>query len=464
MKSFKKWSLLLLALCFSSLCFSQGFTASVYSGINFSDIHGQPVGGKWVSKPGASEGFTIGYSFNKSIGIQSGIGFSVVSYEYRTSYYQYPYPYYDFSSSSYRSMIAPYYYPANTFSDFTFMRVPLLLTISVPSTVQFNMRAGLVLSFVQNYGSNTPAYYSQNRDNINKKDFGYLFSSGISYPLNNKINLGINFVYLTGRKKFMENSNDKHGYSEITLGIDYNFLKKSKVGTITKSESDTSSKKVTITYSAGINYSWNPHNVGTEKYLPFFGHSLGFSVNFPLGRDVFFISGVSFERKGFTLKDSSTVFYRYFDIGNPRYWVDTKVITDYAVLPFLLSLPIGKSPRFFFNMGPWIGLRLNARTVGVAYSESRMAGSFRSTKTVIYDDIERLVNDKDIGWIFSGGVSLPMKGKYKVDISTQFSSGFKELFNNQILNELQPSANDEKQIKNRTITLRVGITFQTAEH
>jgi hypothetical protein len=93
-----------------------------------------------------------------------------------------------------------------------------------------------------------------------------------------------------------------------------------------------------------------------------------------------------------------------------------------------------------------------------------MAGSFRRTKTVIYDDIERLVNDRDIGWIFSGGVSLPVKGKYRVDISAQFSSGFKELFNNQILKELQPFYTDEKQVKNRTITLRVGITLPTAEH
>lgn len=462
MRSFKTCSVLLFVLSFSSVSFSQNITTSVYSGINFSDIHGQDIGGKWVSKPGTSEGLTIGYAFNKSIGIQSGIGFSAVNYEHRPLYYQNPDIFYDLSSSSY-SLIAPIYYPVSTYMDFTFLRFPMLLTISVPSVIQFNMRAGLVFSFVQNYSSNSPAYYSQNSDNINKKDLGYLFSSGMSYPLTRNMNVGLNINYLTGRKKFMDNSNDRHGYSEITLDIEYNFLKKTRPEINTNYENDSTSKKITITYTAGLIYSWNPFNSGTEKYSPFFGNTLGFSVNLPLGRDVFFITGVSFERKGYAMKDSSTSFYRYLNRGNPKYLVDTKIITDYAVIPFLLRLPIGKSPGVFINTGPWLGLKLNARTVGVAYTESHTAGSFRSTKTVIYDDIERLVNDNDIGWIFSGGVSIPMNGNYKVDISAQFSTGFKELFNNQILNELQPYDTDEKKIKNRTITLRIGITLPTAE-
>jgi opacity protein-like surface antigen len=439
MKSFKSWSLLLFALSFSLYCFSQGVTTSVYSGINFSDIHGQPVGGKWVSKPGASEGLTIGYAFNKTFGIQSGIGFSAVSYEYRTSYYQYPYPYYDFSSSSYRPLISPYYYPANTFSDFTFMRVPLLLTVSVPSTVQFSIRAGLVFSFVQNFSSNTPAYYNQNTDNIKKRDFGYLFSSGISYPLNTKINLGINFNYLTGRKKFMENSNGKHGYSEITLGLEYNFLKIKNQDISAGSGIDSSSKKVTVTYSAGLIYSWNPFDTGNKKYSSFTGHTLGFSVNLPLGRDAFFVTGVSFERKGYVMKDSSTSYYRYFDIGSQKSWVDTKIIADYAVIPFILRLPIDRTPGVFIITGPWLGLRLNARTVGVAYSNSRSVSGFRTTRTVVYDDIGRLVNDNELGWLFGCGVSLPLPGKYLVDISAQFNTGFNELFNRKVLNELQPA-------------------------
>lgn len=463
MNSFKTCSVLLLVLSFSSVSFSQNITTSVYSGINFSDIHGQDIGGKWASKPGTSEGLTIGYSFSKSFGIQTGIGFSSVNYEHRPLYYQYPVTFYSLSSSSYQPMIAPVYYPVSTFKDFTFLRIPLLLTVSVPSAVKFTMRAGIVFSFVQDYSSNSSYYYLENSDNINKKDFGYLFSFGISYPLNKKINVGINLNYLTGRKKIMDNSNDRHGYSEITLGLDYNFLKKKKPENITISGSDSSSKKVTITYSAGLVYSWNPFNTGTEKYSSFIGHTLGFSVNFPVGQNVFIISGVSFERKGYSMKDSSTSFYRYLDIGNPRYLVDTKVMTDYAVIPFLLRLPIGKSPGAFISTGPWFGLKLNARAVGVAYNDSRLVSGYRTTRTVVYDDIGRLVNDNDIGWIFGGGVTLPLPYKFKADISAQFSAGFKELFNNKILYDLQPTTSEDNKIKNRTITLRIGITFPPEE-
>jgi opacity protein-like surface antigen len=450
-------------LSLSSGCFSQNLTTSVYSGINFSDIHGQNLGGKWVAKPGASEGLTIGYVFNKSFGIQSGIGFSAVNYEHRPLYGQYPYIYYDLSSSSYNSIIAPIYYPASTYMDFTFLKVPLLLTVSVPAAVQFNMRAGIVFSFVQNHSSNSPAYYSQKPDDISKKDFGYLFSSGISYPISDKVNAELNFNYLTGRKKFLDYSNNRHGYSEITFGIDYNFLKKNRSERNTRSESDSISGKVTVTYTGGAIYSWNPFNSGTEKYLPLFGHTLGFSVNIPLGRDVFFITGVSFERKGYAMKDSSTSYYRYLDIGNPKSWVDTKIITDYAVIPFLLRLPIGKSPGVFISTGPWLGLKLNARTVGVAISNSRSVASFRTTRTVVYDDIERLINDNEMGWMFGGGVSLPLPRKYVVDISVHLNAGFKELFNNRILYELQPTASDERKIRNRTIALRIGITMPFAE-
>jgi hypothetical protein len=462
MKSFKTFIVLFFAISCFSVCFAQNITTSIYSGINFSDIHGQNIGGKWVSKTGASEGLTIGYAFNKSFGIQTGLGFSSVNYELRPLYgqYPYPYPYYeDLSSISYRSTIAPLYYPANTYMDFTFLKVPLILTVSVPSALQFNMRAGLVFSFVQNYSSNSPGYYSQNSEAVNKKDFGYLFSSGISYPLNNKLNIDLNFNYLTGRKKLLDYSNDRHGYSEITLGIGYNFLKTNRSEINSKSESDSSSKRVTITYTGGLIYSWNPFYTGTKKYSPFFGHTLGFSVNFPLGRDVFFISGVSFERKGYTMRDSSTSLYRYSDIGSPKKWVDTKVITDYAVIPLLLRLPLGKSPGIYFSTGPWFALRLNARTVGVAYSESHSVSGYRSNKTVVYDDIERVVNDNDMGWIFAGGVTLPLPGKYLVDISAQFSAGFKELFNNRVLYEFQPSSSDDNMIKSRTLSLRVGITL-----
>jgi opacity protein-like surface antigen len=464
MKSSKPFFLLLLLLLSCSVCYSQSFTTGISSGINFSDIHGQDIGGKWISKPGPSEGLSFGYSFNKSFGIQTGIGFSAVNYEHKTLFPYYPYMYYNLSNSyiSY-PLIAPNYYTGATLMDFNFFRIPLLFTISIPASVQFNMRAGILFSFVQTHNSTPGYYYQNNADDFKKNDFGYLFSSGISYPVNDRLKLSVNFNYITGRKKFQDNSTMCHGSSEIMMGVDYSFLKNRKQEINLKSESDSSSKRVTVTYSAGLNYSWNSYNSGTQKYSPFYGPSLGFSLNFPLGHDVFFVTGVSFERKGYALKDSSTSFYRYLDTGNQMYRIDTKVITDYAVVPFLIRLPLGKFPGLFFSTGPWIGLKLNARTVGVAYSESHLGSVYKTTKNVVYDDITKVISNNDIGWLFGGGVSLPVFNKYMIDLSAQFSAGFKDIFDKNSLSDIQATSSDYQKMSLRTMTLRIGITFPSAK-
>jgi len=466
MKNFKLSIILLLLLLCYSVSYSQSFTTGITSGINFSDIHGQDVGGKWCSKPGPSEGLSLGYSFNKSIGIQTGIGFSTVSYEHKNQYYQYvPINYYLSSMYPY-PIIDPIYYQGGSYMDFSFVRIPLLVAVTVPSAVQFNMRAGLLFSFAKGHGSNPNyyyynSYYSDYKD-FTKNDFGFLFSSGVSYPLSDRIDLSLNLNYITGRKKFMEYSAMRHGSSEITIGVNYNFIKKNKLNSNPEPQSDSSAHRVTVTYSAGLNYSWSTFESGSDKYSPLSGPSLGFSVNIPLGHEVYFLTGVTFERKGYALKDSSESFYRYQERGGQEYLVDTKIITDYAVIPFLISLPLGKSPGVFFNTGPWLGLKLNSRTVGLAYNEINSGSVYRYTKNVVYDDIEKVINNYDIGWLFSGGVSFLVFNNYKVDLSAQFSAGFRDLFEKKVLSDIDPASIEQK-MRLRTMSLHLGITLPSGK-
>jgi opacity protein-like surface antigen len=467
MKNSKVSTILLLLLSYCSISYSQSLTTGISSGINFSDIHGQDAGGKWCSKPGASEALSVGYSFNKSIGIQTGIGFSTVSYEHRTQYYQYPMIDYYLNSRYSDMLIAPFYYLGSSYMDFSFVRIPLLLTVSVPSALQFNMRAGLLFSFAKGHGSNPNYYYYYNSyysdyKDFKKNDFGFLFSSGVSYPLNERIDLSLNFNYITGRKKFMEFSAMRHGSSEITMGVNYNFIKKEKLNNNSHSQSDSSSNRVSVTYSAGLNYSWSTFDVGSKKYSSLIGPSLGFSVNIPLGHEVYFKTGVTFERKGYALKDSSESFYRYQERGSQEYWVDTKINTDYAVVPFIISLPLGKFPGVFFNTGPWLGFKLNSKTVGLAYNEITSGSVYRYTKNIVYDDIEKVISDYDIGWLFSGGVSFLAFNDCKVDLSAQFNAGFRDLFNSKVLNDIDPSSNEQK-MKLRTMSVHLGITLPSGK-
>ena len=452
MKNPKTWFLILIAVFLSSISYSQKITTGIYSGVNFSDIHGQDIGGKWKSKPGPVQGLYLGLALSKSLGIQTGINFSTVYYEHKTTYN--PIIYY---TPSYNDAMPNYFSQAVDKMDFSFLRVPLLLTISIPSVMQFNMKAGLIFSFLQDHSLGYYYNYSSETDNVKKYDFGYMFSSGISYPLSNRIKATFNTSYLTGRKKFMEYSSFRHGSSEYTLGIEYNFIKKNKANSVSGPESDTSSKKVTVTYFGGLNVSWNPRTVDGKKYLPLGGPSFGFSLNFPLGRGTSFISGISFVRKGYVMKDSSSLFYRYLKDDKPAYSVDTKVQADYAIIPLLINIPIGKSQTFFLNTGPWLALRLNARNVGVAYNEFRSETSYTIRKTIIYDDIEKLLKVNDVGWQFGLGVSLPVVKNYKVDITVQYSTPFKDVFNSTTEGYQQNNPDSDPIMRFRSVSLLLGF-------
>jgi opacity protein-like surface antigen len=426
-------------------------STGIYSGVNFSDIHGEDTGGKWKYKPGPVQGLYLGWSFSKSLGIQTGINFSSVYYEHKTTYSHIIY-----FNPSY-SIIDPGYYPLVDKMDFSFLRFPLLLTVSIPSALQFTMKAGVVFSFLQDHSLGSNYYYYPEPDNIKKKDFGYMFSSGISYPITDRFKAAFNVNYLTGRKQFLENYKYRHGSSEFTLGIDYSFLKKSKSKIGTESVNDSTSENVTVTYWGGTNISWNPHSVGGKKYSAAFGPSLGLSINIPLNFGYYFISGISFERIGYSMKDSSSLFYRYIKDDKPGYYVDTKVQIDYAVIPLLISIPVGKAQKLFFNTGPWLGLKLNARNTGSALNENRSQSSYTVQKTVIYDDIEKLIKGYNIGWLFGCGLSLPLVNNYSIDIGLQYSAGLKDVFSSSLEGIPQNTNNPDPIIRMGTLSLHLGI-------
>jgi hypothetical protein len=119
---------------------------------------------------------------------------------------------------------------------------------------------------------------------------------------------------------------------------------------------------------------------------------------------------------------------------------------------------------FFFNTGPWLGLKLNARNVGVAYNESRSESYYTVSKTVIYDDLERYIKDNDIGWIFGARVSLPLLNRFKVDLALRYSTGFNNVYNKTIVAEQQSSSIADYVIRNRTISFLIGITIPPSSH
>ena len=453
MKSYSCLFCLLLLIGSNSVSYSQKISAGVYSGVNFSDIHGQESSGRWYHKPGPVQGVYLEYSFNRYLGLQSGLNFTTIYYESR-SYYEgyinffllnsYPYPYPD------------YYFTRKM--DFSFLRVPLMLNFSIPSVVRFDLKAGLFYSHLTNK-STYDGYYDPGPV---KNDLGYIFSSVISYPITEKFVASFSVGYSKGWHPIYEGTDLRHASSEFTLGLSYNgFLKNKNPQASTKHHNDTLNPKLTLAFQGGLNVSWNSRQPDRENYSAIMGPSIGFVLDYRLDRNVSLQTGVSFERKGYSFRDSSTIYYLSYHEGSPVYDVDSRVEMDYIVIPLLLNFNIGKS--IFFNTGPWLGLQLNSRCTGTAYDEFNSGSGYVLRKTVIYDDMEKIIKDNDAGWIVSGGVSLPLRNNYRANISLRYSAGFVNVFDQATAGYDHYGAPDLS-IRNGTISLLIGLKIPSSDH
>jgi hypothetical protein len=396
----------------------------------------------------------------KTVGFHTGVNFSTVYYEHKHMSYEslYDKRYYPLSSSYYpglSSSMIPY--AANNNMDFSIVRIPFLFTVTVPGTIQLDLRAGFFFSFLRDYNLGRDNYYYYYyyypEEKPANKDFGYIFSSGLSYPLSDKFKASLNAAYITGRKPFLDNLSYKHGSSEFTLGIEYTGFLKNRQRERAPVSADSLSRRVIVTLTGGLDYSWNGAEEPNGEYYGCFGPSLGFSLKFPLGQKSYFQTGFTFERKGYSIRDSSSTFFR-LSTSQSMYDVDTKIQTDYAIIPALLTFFPGNRDLFFFSTGPWLGLKLNARTVGVAYNEDKTGTIYQLRETIVNDDLEGSISDYDLGWLFGCGVKIPV-ANYAVDLSLQYSHGFREMFSGS--QDLPVSDGPELMIKNSTVSIVMGF-------
>ncbi|NSW95689.1 MAG: outer membrane beta-barrel protein, partial [Bacteroidales bacterium] len=443
--------------------YSQRFTAGFTSGLNFSDIHADNYGGKWKYKPGPVQGISLSYKFTRVFGLKTGLDFSTLNYEYKDYYpnyggiYALPYPW----SSSY--ILIPHYQLVEKM-DFSFLTVPVLLNITIPSSPRVNLSAGIFNSFlIDNTNKNSSP------DRLPKSDFGYMYSAGLSYPLEDDFSISFDIRYMTGRKEFYNQNNPlysyysslgyintpfRHGSFDFVFGMAYTGLLKSRHSKAKYVQSDTINENIFLAYYGGINISMNSADYFRDKYSFNYGPSTGLSLYFRLSDGAYFRTGVSFERTGYSLKDSSDVFYLYRLEKAASYYVNTRTSADYIMLPAMLHFLAGRNRNLFLNTGPYIALKLNARCKGEAFSKSEDEGFFSLTRIVVYDDIEGLIKDNDIGWIFGGGFVLPFAGRYSIELGLNYRIGLKDVFDNQ---NFSPFETDKSIIRNSVFNITAGI-------
>lgn len=428
---------------------SQVLTAGYYGGVNFSDIHGNSSSGKWKFKPGPVQGLYVDYSFNRIFGFRTGINYSTLYYEHVTNYQISGYFPYSYSSSFWPGP----YYPGNELSDFSFIAFPAQIRLSVPSVPRLDFMAGIYNAFLIDHNENY--YYETSKPS--KEDFGYIYSMGLSFPLADKLNATINARYITGRNMMANHSDTWHGSMDLAFGVAWDGILKDKTGMVHSQDRDTVSEKIYLIYKGGVNVSWNSCEKDKEKYSLNSGPSLGLLVNFCLGLNSSLRTGLSFDRTGYSLKDSSDSFHRYYVEDDAYYYVDTKTSVDYLTIPLLINFQIGDQGRFFVNTGPFVGIKLNARCKGTVYYNTASQGSYSRYKRIVHDDLEGVIKDNAFGWIFGGGITIPVFKRLAVESGLQYRRGFGEVFDKSYLPENDAFLSGETVFENSSLSFQIGL-------
>lgn len=461
--------LALLLSAISSVSYTQKLSLGFTSGINISDIHilSNNYEGKWKFKPGPSEGIFIDYSISPILGIQTGLNYSTVYYEYDdyNNYYYYPWPILHYSSSS----VSPYYLYSNTcwMMDFSYLTVPLQLKITIPSRPQLNLGVGAYYSFLLD--SNYEYDYLLDEES-KKNDLGFIYSAGLTYPVSDRFSAIFNVRYLTGRREIDEYEDFWHGFADFTVGLSYDLIPGERPDNNKQEARDSIKNKIYLTYRGGLNLSWNSCNPHRERYSPYAGPSLGFNIGFEMSPGTYFRTGLSFERQGYTFRDSSDYYHRYVIRDDADYYVNTRISTDYLVIPALFEFYTGEYTKFYFNTGPYFGIRLNARCTGTAlsengdyypsypyYEETEITTEYKLKETTVYDDLEAVIQNTDLGWLAGAGLVLPLRENLALDIGLQFRQGFFEVYDTDVIQEELRPGRGEALIRNSSLALHIGL-------
>lgn len=142
------------------------------------------------------------------------------------------------------------------------------------------------------------------------------------------------------------------------------------------------------------------------KYNVAAGYSFGVSFQYKLNNSLSLRTNLHMERKGGVLPD---VFITD-EQGNPLGETNMSTNLDYLTLPILLRLSVGRSVKFFVNLGPYCGLlvRESYRTEG----PNRAIGF----NTSPYDNV-------DFGLILGMGAAIPLNEKWDLSVEARYNMG-----------------------------------------
>jgi hypothetical protein len=448
--------------------FAQRVSFGEYTGINFSNLHGNLTSNKWVSKPGPSAGFFVEYNLTRSFSVQTEIGFLTHYYEaksYRTS--NNPITLYTSNLSSYaplwssERLIVPH--NEQNKWDFSFLRFPLILKYKTPTRLQLGLGTGVFYSMLMN-----DDLTKEDRNNAEKDgqtvyppthDWGYSFSADLSYPLTDQLRLFLSGRLSTGRKVFIEEYRAKNGATEVLFGIKFTpkLGQKLKPEIIKPTETDSSPSRCYIIPKAGVTMAWNSGKTKMGNYSGIFGPNAGFTFGYRLDKTVSLQTGIQFQQKGYALSDSSFLNHRYVaDSNAPGKKVDTQVNFDYLIVPLNFNLSFGHQVTFYVDLGMYAEFMLNARCTGTVINEFRGGSYYRLEKQNLNDAVEGYYKAADFGLSSGLGFQFPFRNEMKFDIGIRYDKGLKNILKEPTEYEFNGSKNDLS-FENSSLSLQFGI-------
>jgi len=448
---------------FPETSFAQKLSFGEYSGINFSNLHGNLTSNKWMPKPGPTAGFLVEYKLNKSFTLQSEIGFLTNYYEMKTYEYQNPdiiyYNDYYKPASSTLTITDPY--PQKYDWNFSFLRVPLLIKYQTPTRLQFGVGGGLFYSFLLNDDLTKKEREAAKKEDRNiyppTYDWGYLLSADLSYPVTKDLKVFIAGRISTGQKVFIENYKAKNGASEFFFGLKLTpQWNKSITQEIFSAVYDSLPSKIYIKPRAGITYSWNATGGKLGNYKGNVGSNAGTIIGYRLDRTVSIQSGVQLVRKGYALADSSIYNFRYgYSATIPVYEVDSKVSLDYLTIPLNFNFSFGNRVSFYMDLGAYAGFLVNATCHGTVIRKYLSEYSYRIEKINLNDAVEGYFKTMDWGYLVGTGIQFPFRNNLKFDMGINYSGSISELLK-------KPDANsyvskEDLSVKNGSLSVQFGL-------
>jgi opacity protein-like surface antigen len=444
------------------------------SGMSFSDYHGNTYSGRWQTKTGVLSGLFFRYSFNPVLAVGTELNYSVQVYRHKPytfispSYYYGPY--YAQAVLSYTWFPGDLYYPDKEQWDFSFLRIPLYLTLSTPTRLQFSVSAGVFLSFILHHEYTGQVYYPYpwyscsmypvyQNSHVPAHDNGLVYAASLSYPVSDVFRVYILGRYFIGHKPFIGANHGRTGASEMTFGFAYTGpFRSGKASGTTLSKRDSAFARCLINPHAGLNISWFREDDPADRYGSRTGFSAAVWMEYRFDKSVSVVSGLGFDRRGYRMDDSSIYFYRHAAATWPLYKVDTRVDLDYAVIPLLLKIRIGSGIKAYFSGGPYLGIKLNARVTGTAEIEDFSEYGYARSDLEVYDDLENLFRNTDAGWMIGTGVEIPFSKGSFLDLGLHYTAGRKNILDKNKANDGSLIESDNL-IRNGSVALQIGFAI-----